>query len=28
MPNQGMTEKQVDDIIEYLKWIDKNANLF
>ena len=28
MPNQGMTEQQVDDIIEYLKWIDKNANLF
>ncbi len=28
MPNQGMTEKQVEDIIEYLKWIDKNANLF
>ncbi len=28
MPNQGMTEKQVDDIIEYLKWIEKNANLF
>ncbi len=28
MPNQGMTEQQVDDIIEYLKWIEKNANLF
>jgi len=28
MPNQGMTSDQVDDIIEYLKWIDKNANLF
>jgi len=28
MPNQGMTEKQTDDIIEYLKWIDQNANLF
>ena len=28
MPNQGMTGKQVDDIIQYLKWIDKNANLF
>jgi nitrous-oxide reductase len=28
MPNQGMTEKQTDDIIEYLKWIDENANLF
>ena len=28
MPNQGMSEKQTEDIIEYLKWIDKNANLF
>ena len=28
MPNQGMNEKQVDDIIEYLKWVDQNANLF
>jgi len=28
MPNQGMSEEQVDDIIEYLKWIDQNANLF
>ncbi len=28
MPNQGMTEQQTDDIIEYLKWIDENANLF
>ncbi|MDX1808798.1 MAG: Sec-dependent nitrous-oxide reductase [Sulfurospirillaceae bacterium] len=28
MPNQGMKPNQVDDIIEYLKWIDKNANLF
>ncbi len=28
MPNQGMTEQQTKDIIEYLKWIDKNANLF
>ena len=28
MPNQGMSEKQAEDIIEYLKWIDKNANLF
>lgn len=27
MPNQHMTEKQVDDIIEYMKWIDKNAAL-
>jgi len=28
MPNQGMSEDQTDDIIKYLKWIDKNANLF
>ncbi len=28
MPNQGMTDQQVKDIIEYFKWIDKNANLF
>ncbi len=28
MPNQGMSEAQTKDIIEYLKWIDKNANLF
>ncbi len=28
MPNQGMSEEQTKDIIEYLKWIDKNANLF
>ncbi|NPA27521.1 MAG: Sec-dependent nitrous-oxide reductase [Epsilonproteobacteria bacterium] len=28
MPNQGMTEQQAEDIIEYLKWIDQNANLF
>ncbi|RUM69696.1 MAG: Sec-dependent nitrous-oxide reductase [Sulfurovum sp.] len=28
MPNQGMSDEQVKDIIEYLKWIDKNANLF
>ena len=28
MPNQGMTEAQTKDIIEYLKWIDENANLF
>jgi len=28
MPNQGMTEEQVKDIIEYLKWVDENANLF
>lgn len=28
MPNQHMNEKEVKDIIEYLKWIDENANLF
>jgi len=28
MPNQGMSEQQTKDIIEYLKWIDENANLF
>jgi nitrous-oxide reductase len=28
MPNQGMSKKQVKDMIEYFKWIDKNANLF
>ncbi len=28
MPNQHMSEKETDDIIEYLKWIDENANLF
>ena len=28
MPNQGMTEAQTKDIIEYLKWIDENSNLF
>ncbi len=28
MPNQGMSEKETLDIIEYFKWIDENANLF
>ena len=28
MPDQGMSEKETKDIIEYLKWIDENANLF
>ena len=28
MPNQNMSDKEVDDIVEYLKWIDTNANLF
>ncbi|RLA83474.1 MAG: cytochrome C, partial [Epsilonproteobacteria bacterium] len=28
MPNQHMSEKETTDIIEYLKWVDENANLF
>jgi nitrous-oxide reductase len=28
MPNQHMSEQEVDDIIEYLEWIDTNAHLF
>ena len=28
MPNQHMSEQETKDIIEYLKWIDENANLF
>ena len=28
MPNQGMSDKEVKDIIEYFKWVDENANLF
>ncbi len=28
MPNQHMSEKETKDIIEYLKWIEENANLF
>jgi nitrous-oxide reductase len=28
MPDQGMSDEQIKDIIEYFKWIDKNANLF
>ena len=28
MPNQHMSEKEVEDIIEYLKWVEENANLF
>ncbi len=28
MPNQHMSDEEIKDIIEYLKWIDKNANLF
>jgi len=28
MPNQHMEEKETKNIIEYLKWVDQNANLF
>jgi nitrous-oxide reductase len=28
MPDQGMSDEQIKDIIEYFKWIDQNANLF
>jgi nitrous-oxide reductase len=28
MPNQGMSDQEIKDIIEYMKWIDTNANLF
>ncbi len=28
MPNQHMSEEEVKNIIQYLKWVDKNANLF
>ena len=28
MPNQGMKDQEIKDIIEYFKWIDTNANLF
>jgi len=28
MPNQHMSKEETKDIIEYFKWIDKNANLF
>jgi len=28
MPNQHMTKEETKDIIEYLKWVDENANLF
>ncbi|ADD67719.1 Nitrous-oxide reductase [Denitrovibrio acetiphilus DSM 12809] len=28
MPNQNMSDKEVDDIVEYMKWIDENADLF
>ena len=28
MPNQHMSEQETKNIIEYLKWVDENANLF
>lgn len=28
MPNQNMKDNEIKDIVEYLKWVDKNANLF
>jgi len=28
MPNQHMNAEETKDIIEYLKWVDENANLF
>lgn len=28
MPNQNMSNQEIKDIIEYFKWIDKNAELF
>jgi len=28
MPNQHMTKEETKNIIEYLKWVDENANLF
>ncbi len=28
MPNQNMSDTEIEDIIEYLKWVDSNANLF
>ncbi len=28
MPNQHMNKQETKDIIEYLKWVDENANLF
>ena len=28
MPNQHMDDKETKNIIEYLKWVDDNANLF
>jgi len=28
MPNQHMTSEETKDIVEYMKWIDNNADLF
>jgi nitrous-oxide reductase len=28
MPDQHMSDKEIQDIIEYFKWVDENANLF
>ncbi len=28
MPNQNMTDQEIHDMIEYMKWIDENAELF
>ena len=28
MPNQHMTKEEANNIIEYFKWVDENANLF
>ena len=28
MPNQHMTDQEIYDMIEYMKWIDENAELF
>jgi nitrous-oxide reductase len=28
MPNQHMNDEEIKNIIEYLKWVDQNANLF
>ena len=28
MPNQHMSEQESKDIVEYLKWVDDNADLF
>ena len=27
MPNQHMSDQEIKDIIEYLKWVDENAGL-